>query len=173
MAYTPFLAGQKVTAGNLNAAVLSGVAVFRAYRSTTQNIPTRGAENVADAMSWDDVGLDRLGGWASGTPTRYTCQVAGWYSFSGSVAYGSQAGGTVRESIWFVNGALMAGGRSVPITATSIAAGAITAEARRVSLPMVAGDYIELVPFQDSGSNISAATGSFRSYITVYYGGLP
>jgi hypothetical protein len=173
MAYTPFLAGQRLTAGALNAAVLSGVTVFRAYRSNAQTIPTRGSENIADAIQWDDIGLDRLGGWASGSPTRYTAQVAGWYTFSGSVAYGSQAGGTVRESIWFTNGSLLASGRSVPFVASSVPTGSVTAEARRISLSFNVGDYIELVAFQDSGSSISVATGSFRSYIAVQYAGQP
>jgi hypothetical protein len=173
MAYTPFLAGQRLTAGALNSAVLSGVTVFRAYRSTAQTIPTRSAENIADAIQWDDVGLDRFGGWTGGSPTRYTAQIAGWYSFSGSVAYGSQAGGTIREAVWFTNGSLLAAGRSVPWVASAVPTGAITAEARRVSLSFNVGDYIELTPFQDSGSSISAATGSFRSYIAVQYAGQP
>lgn len=173
MAYTPFLAGQKVTAAALDAALLSGVAVFRAYRSTAQSIPTRASEVVGDAIQWDDIGVDRLGGWNSATPTRYTCQVAGWYSFSGSIGYNADTTGTIREAIWYSNGALLAGGRSVPIANSGIASIALTAEARRVTLNLSVGDYLELVPLQNGTGSISSATGSPRSYITVHYAGLP
>jgi hypothetical protein len=171
MAYTPFAAGQRLTANTLNAAVLSGVLIFRAYRSAAQTIPTRSSENLADALQWDEVSIDRLGGWSSGSPTRFTCTTAGWHTFSGGIGLNSQSGGTVREAVWYLNGALMPAGRSVSIIEGTVPAGTLTADGRRVSILMAFGDYVEFVPYQNSGSSIDTASGSYRPFISVHYAG--
>jgi hypothetical protein len=171
MAYSPFTAGQRLTAVALNAALLSGVLIFRAYRSNAQSIPNRVAEDIADALQWDEISVDRLGCWSSGAPTRFTCTTAGWHSFSGGVGLNTQSGGTLREAVWFLNGILMPAGRSVSIIESTVPGGTLTAEGRRPSILMAVGDYVELVPFQNSGVSIATASGSYRPYITVHYAG--
>ncbi|HEY5836793.1 hypothetical protein, partial [Streptomyces sp.] len=79
----PFAAGQKVTASALNLASLSGLVVFRAYRTTAQSIPA-GTETAANAISWNQIDLDDLVGWSAANPTRWTVPMTAWYTLSGS-----------------------------------------------------------------------------------------
>lgn len=171
MAFTPTLAGQKLTACALNDIALCGVTTFRAYCNTAQSIASRTTENVADAVIWDTIDLDLFGSWSSGTGTRWTCPKAGWWTFSGSVGFAGSSAGTLREAIWFQNGSLLGAGRGVSVVSTTIATTALTAEARTLTLLCAAGDYIELIPLQNTGSALPLATSSLRSYMTATYAG--
>lgn len=171
MPYEPFLAGQKVTASALNLALLTGVCVFRAYLTAGQSVPTRAAEAVGDALAWDTIDLDRFGGWSSASPTRYTVPLTGYWTPAGSVSYNNATTGTIREAIWFVNGSLATAGRAVPVASGSISAVALTAEARGTPLLLNAGEYIQLVPLQNSSGALNTATGSARPYMSMTYSG--
>lgn len=174
MNYQPIAAGTTPTAEEWNGLLLPGVLVFRAFLNTAQSVPTRTTESVADALVWDTIDLDRLGGWAAGAnASRYTATVAGWYTFAGSVGYNASSAGTFREAIWFQNGALSAAGRATPMMSTAIAATPLTAEARSLPLQMNVGDFVQLVPLQNSGGAITTATGSLRSFMSATYAGPP
>lgn len=173
MAFAPTSAGQRLTAGTLNSLLLLGVTAFSAECNTAQSIPNRATEAVGDAVIWDNPPkIDLLGAWASGAPTRFTCPVVGEWTLGGSIGYNASAGGSLREAIWFVNGVLALQGRGAGVVSTAIAATALTVGARQITVQLAVGDYVELVPFQNSGGALALATGSLRSYMTATYTGL-
>lgn len=94
--------------------------------------------------------IDSDGGWNASQPTRYTCQVPGWYLVSGSVGYSANSSGQ-RMAIIRKNGADVWGGSSrmnVGVPNTSLPAPAVL-------LQMVAGDYVEIYGLQNSGATLS------------------
>ena len=169
MAFNPFLAAMRLTATRMNDAAMIGACVFRAYRSAAQSIPT-GGDAAANAISWDDVQEDLLTGWAGGSPTRYTVPRSGVWQLAGAVAFDSSTGGTTRECVWYINGAAAGAGRARSY-ANTISAVPLTVEARTLPVRLAAGDYVELVPAQNSGAGLNLATGSYRSYVGITYAG--
>ncbi|MFG3323716.1 hypothetical protein ACGF3J_37295 [Streptomyces sp. NPDC048171] len=169
---TNWLAGMRLTAARLYETDLIGRTVFLANRGTGQSISS-GTDSASNAVQWDEVTFDVLGGWSAGQPTRWTCPRAGWWTFQGAVGFNSSTGGTVRECCWYVNGGLISMGRSHPINMSSIASGALTVDARAVPRLMSVGDYVQLVAGQNSGSALDTATGSYRPYISITYSGPP
>lgn len=83
--------------------------------------------------------------------TRYTFQVAGRYNLSGKVAFVSNTNGR-RITLWRLNGVT-----TVPGSQISRAVGAGADEkgfdAANISVLVGVGDYVELMVYQDSGSN--------------------
>lgn len=172
MAYQPIAAGSSPSADALNLALLPGVLAFRAFLAASQNITSRSAEVVGDALAWDTVDLDRFGAWSASSPTRWTCPLAGWWALAGSIAYNASAGGTLREAVWFVNGSLAPAGRAAPIVSSGISsAAAVTVEARTLPLLLSATDYVQLVPLQNSGGTLGTATGSPRPFMSATFAG--
>ena len=169
MPFTPFLAGMKLTGTRLNDAAMIGATVFLANRSTAQSIPN-GGDAAANACIWDDVNLDLLGGWVSGSPTRWSVPRTGWWQLAGAVAFDASAGGTTRECVWYVNGGAIGMGRARTFGNT-MSAVPVTVEARTLPQLLTAGQYVELVPAQNSGGALNLATGSYRSYIAITYAG--
>lgn len=167
---TNWLGGMRTTADRLYETDLIGRVVFLARRSTAQTIPS-GSDASSQAIQWDQVDLDVLGGWTVGQPTRWTCSRAGWWTFQGAVGWELSSGGSVRECCWYVNGGLITPGRSRPVASSAIAANAFTVDARAVPRLMDVGDYVELVPAQNSGANLDLATGSYQSYMSITYSG--
>ncbi|MBX9392287.1 hypothetical protein K4749_01400 [Streptomyces sp. TRM72054] len=170
MAFSVWRAGQTITATDLDEASMIGALVFHAERTTTQSISS-GSDTVANAVSWNGVTYDVLGGWSSGNPTRWTAPQDGWWIVMGGIGFNSSSGGTIREAVWYLNGALSAMGRARTYTSSSIAASPLTVEARTVPFQLSAGDYLELVPAQNSGAALDTATGSFRPYMSITYAG--
>lgn len=168
-----FLAGQRADVDDQNAAALIGRVVFKATRTTTQAITTGTVGVAANALSWDQIDLDLLGGWSAGNPTRYTPPVAGWYTFDGGTAFNATAtSGTMRGCSWLKNGALLVGGNNRSQCDGAFPNTVIGADARQFAEEFNGtSDYIELAPFQDIGVNLGTATGSLSSNIIVVYGG--
>lgn len=164
-------AGQRLTAGVLNDLVLPGVTTFSAMSNGAQSVPTRAAENVADAVIWDPPAIDDFGAWSSGATTRWTCPKAGRWTFSGSVAFSASSGGTLREALWFQNGVIITSARAVAMASSAISATALTAEARSLTLPLNLSDYIELIPFHNAGAALTLAQGSLQPFMTATYAG--
>ena len=169
MPFAPWLAGMKATATRMNDSAMIGAVVFLAYRSAAQSIGT-GADAAVSAVSWDDVQTDLLSGYSAGSPTRWTVPRTGWWTLSGAIAFDSSTGGTTRECVWYVNGAALGAGRARTYGNT-LAAVPITVEARTLPQLLTAGQYVELVPAQNSGGNLNLSTGSYRSYISIAYTG--
>ncbi|MFM9634389.1 hypothetical protein ACKI10_43410 [Streptomyces galilaeus] len=167
---TLWLAGMRTTADRLYETDLIGRTVFAATRSISQTIPT-GAEVAANAISWDVIDLDVLGGWTAGQPTRYTITRSGWWVLKGSVAFNSSTAGTYRDCCWFINGGLPTGGRSRALVSTAIAAVSLTVPARSRPMLLAVGDYVQLVPSHNVGADLGTATGSLRPDVSLTYAG--
>ncbi|WP_405695305.1 hypothetical protein OHA99_09455 [Streptomyces coelicoflavus] len=167
---TDWLGGMRTTAARLYETDLIGRLVFLANRNASQSISS-GGDTASNALSWDAVDLDVLGGWTVGQPTRWTAPRAGWWTFQGAVGFNNRTAGTIRECCWYVNGGLISMGRSRPIVSSSIADTALTVDARAVPRLMAVGDYVELIPAQNSGTALDTATGSLRPYISITYSG--
>lgn len=168
--YQPYAAGARVTAGALDLQLMIGKTVFVAYRAVSQTITT-GAETAANALSWDTISYDLLGAWSAGSPTRWTCPAAGWWSFSGSVGYNADTSGSNRDALWFTNGATITGGRARTFAESSIASLPLTVEARTMPLLLAVGDYVQLVPAHNATGSVGTATGTSTPYMAVTYGG--
>lgn len=137
--------------GSLTRAPFPGSYVAKLKRVAAQNF----GNNSAGGVAWDSADFDRLGGWNSGSNTgRYTVYVPGSYEFTGAISYATNATG-YRSAAWNVNGAAF--------NATNAIVPAVTGEptvvvARPTILRLNAGDYVELVGLQNSGSTISTQT---------------
>ncbi|KAB8167065.1 hypothetical protein FH609_011730 [Streptomyces sp. 3MP-14] len=165
--------GQRLSASIMNQAFLIGRLVFSAYRDAEQQISSNTVGQSADALQWDNVSVDLLGGWSAAQPGRYRPTVSGWYKVTGTVSLQSASGGSplLRGASWRLNGAL-------PPAATTrpwVGGGGTTYLAFAApDLPLACngvGDYLELCPFQNSGSAVPTATGSTRPSIAIYYAG--
>ncbi|WP_234342333.1 hypothetical protein, partial [Streptomyces leeuwenhoekii] len=165
--------GMIMTEERLNDAAMIGAVVFLANRGTSQNIPS-GSDSAANALAWDEVTMDLLGGWSAATPTRWTCPKAGWWKFEGAIGFNASAGGNTRECVWYVNGGGISMGRSRTFGNT-MASVPITVEARTLSRQLAVGDYVELVPAHNSVSPnpdpLTTATGTYRPYMSITYAG--
>jgi hypothetical protein len=165
------LPGQRLTGDRFNAAAAIGRLVFFAARDAAQSIADSTVGTTANALSWDNVILDLLGGWSAGSPTRYTPTEAGWYQLTGEAGFAGSASGARRGSSWLVNGAL-------PVAATSVTH-ANTPTNQTLSVPARnlptdldgSSDYVELSPFQNTGGALNTGTGSLRCHIAIYYAG--
>lgn len=167
-----FAAGQRITANDLNDASLPGKVVFRTYSGAGQSVPTRTTEMVADAIVWDSPQQDDYGGWSSSTPTRWTCMKAGMlWTLSGRLSFNGSIAGTLRQAIWYINGALPPAGRAVPVASSAISNASLTVEAAEQTLPLNVGDFVELVPLQNTGGPLAVATGSYRPIMAITCGG--
>lgn len=167
MSYTYIRAGQKVTASDLNLLGLVGQHVFYARRATNQSIPS-GTEAVANALQWDDIEFDDLGGWSSAHSTRYTCQRQGIYVVSGMISYLTSTAGTTRDGLWFVNGSGVNSGRGA-LRSGSLPSAPLSNDLPTLPITLSVGDYIELVPGQNSGAALNTATGTFAPFIQVTF----
>lgn len=163
--------GQRLTAEVLNAGFLLGTVVFAAFRDSAQEISSGTVGLSADALSWDNVTLDALGGWDAGLPTRYTPPRAGRYLCLGGVGFTSDTGGAVRGASWRQNGNVL------PASTTREIYGSVPNQPPVFPASSLAivfdgdGDYVELCPFQNSGSTLDTGTGSNRPYANILYVG--
>jgi hypothetical protein len=173
MAYPAWAAGQRITAGGLSINDLIGQTVFRALRGTGQTITT-GTENVANAIQWDTVDLDLLGGWTPASSTRWTVPFAGWWKFEGAVSFvgvtSPDTPGTLRDALWYLNGATVSAGRARSFSGT-IGTSPMTVEARSIPYLLQPGDYVQLVPLQNASISVATGTGTYAPYMAVTYSG--
>lgn len=133
-------------------------------QTVVQSIPN----NTDTAIILDTVENDNWGGWASGSPTRYTIQVPGVYLIGGQVVF---AGNATNRRLGFirVNGTtnIVGGGGDFNNN------GSFACSAPAVPVPWFfnAGDYVELMGNQNSGGalNTNANTGSVTPSLSVVW----
>lgn len=170
----PFTAGQKVRASELNlqaepprARLLPGAAgtggnagggagAGNLFPTVTYKAIRWGAAPILSGMTW-----------TTANPTRLICTVAGEYWISGSAAFSQAAGG--RLAVLAKNGV------QVESTATTISAYAgffAMVPIPATLLRLAVNDYIELLGYQDSGSQLeapgAAAGGQQASFQALY-----
>lgn len=98
-----------------------------------------------------DTDVDGTGGHSTSSNTsRYTARYPGWYQVSGVVAFAGNVTGR-RICWWTING--------VSANATQLGFGPIATgdqeiPARTAHVYLAAGDYLELIAYQESGGNL-------------------
>jgi hypothetical protein len=168
--FPAYLAGQRITAASLAESDLIGRVIFKATRDATFSVSSNVLPQAANALPWETVNLDLLGGWSAVNPTRWTAPVTAWYTLMGSVGFTNLTTGTMRGASWMLNGVAFAAGSARPLTATPTNQ-VMTADARSLALLISAGSYVELVPVQDTPGALVTSTGGLRPYISILYGG--
>lgn len=127
---------------------LSAVPKVRVTRSTNQTINN----STVTAVSFDTEDFDNDGMHDNATnPSRLTCVTAGVYLIAGSFRWDVTAGvGTVREAIIGKNGSLTAANRLADSILPPVASKGYGHVLSTIAA-LIAGDYVELVVFQDRG----------------------
>jgi hypothetical protein len=173
VAYNYVKAGQIITASDLNDLGLVGQVVFMATRDAAQTIVGTSAGNPASAgaLSWDAVDLDDLGGWSSGSATRYTVQRDGWYEVVGGVSLVATTAVTVVTAAIAVNGAIVAAGHGDrEVTAgTSVT---FSFSTRTLPLELSVSDYVQVwVGHNDTSApdTLDTSTGGVRPFVNIKY----
>jgi len=160
-----WITGEVVTAGSLNTYVrlnlqeLGNAPFCRAY-STVNRLADNAVSTplVLDAERQDNTAIHN-----TGSPTRLTAPTAGAYALAGSLVFAGAAGGTQRSAILRVNG-----GATVAQQDTNPNGANNTSVATATIYRLAAGDYVELLAYQNSGAAINVnAVGSFSPELSI------
>jgi hypothetical protein len=118
--------------------------LFAAYQTTATTAWTGWA-----AQGVQSVIVDTYGGWSSGSPTRYTAQVTGWYMCTGVTCFGTSSSG------WRSCGLSVNGTHSIG-TCQDMPASPDFPCVAAVPTPIFlnASDYVEMIAY----TNVSVAT---------------
>ncbi|WP_042436581.1 hypothetical protein [Streptacidiphilus albus] len=149
--------GDTGNAALLNAQLFNGLTfllnppLFLAQQSSAQSF----ASGVLVAMTWPTPTIDTYGGWASGSPTRYTPTVPGYYSVTGTVACVANATGN-RDAIISKNGTAIA---QVSTLAATVA-DSTNVQVSTVVYCNGTTDYVEVYGVQRSGTPLTTVTGT-------------
>lgn len=132
------------------------VVAFDIYKSTTQSIPNATDTKVAfNAIVFDDVG-----GWDS-VNNRYIVRTAGKYAVKTLLSYTGNAAG-IRDLQIKINGATR-----VRVQRLTNGPGYNTGVLGSRNFDLVAGDYIEVFTYQDSGGALNLEAGTQWTYLSV------
>lgn len=130
------------------------------YQATAQSV----ANATWAATTFDQTLFDNYGGHSnSSNNSRYTAQVAGWYSLrcGGGWATGSAGGG--RGSGIYKNGAFYTAGAAVAGSTNVIASTPVSKD-----VFLAVGDYVELFVWQNSGGALNTAgSGQYASWMDI------
>ncbi|WP_432041404.1 hypothetical protein [Streptomyces cadmiisoli] len=168
IAFPQWQPGMIINEARANSAALIGRVVFKATRDTNQAISSTSQANPdqVNAISWETISDDELGGWSSGAPTRYTCQLAGWYKIEVKVGFNAATLGTARTLGIYVGTTLQPAGHFR--TATTFT-NQVHTQSGYLTVLLGVGDYVELVPGQDTGNPLNTATGGVRPLIEIAF----
>ena len=159
---TGFMSYVASVAGSTVRVPFPGSYLAKLKRTTTQTY----GNNSAGALNFTAADFDRMGGWNSGNPTRYTAAVPGAYEFTGAISYAANATG-YRSTTWYLNGAAQ---NSSSIIVPAVTGEATVVNARPTVFKLNAGDYVELFGYQNSGTSITTdATTANQPSIQVKY----
>lgn len=108
--------------------------------------------SVTTSITWPTPALDYYGGYAAGTPTRYTPTVAGWYLVVGNIAFAPNVTGPRDAQIAFNGASVINHVSSAPTPSASF-----NSVVGITSLVQCNGttDYFELQGEQVSGANLA------------------
>lgn len=151
-------AGQLITGALWNAGVgalvtfLTNVPSFQAYQTGGQSL-TSGAWT---AMLFQGTANDSDGGHSNVVnPSRYTCQVAGWYFVEGYFATGSGGSPGRFECAVAKNGTIVSGSAQFLLRQSDL-----QALMSGTLVQLAVGDYLEIWGRQNSGATINTFAGS-------------
>jgi hypothetical protein len=106
----------------------------------------------------DSETVDTYGGHSTTTNTsRYTAQVAGWYTVCGVSVWAANASGG-RGARIHVNGAVIQGSAQDVLASSSSSFTGVMTPVRAVQLGV--GDYVEVAGWQSSGGTLATGTAS-------------
>jgi hypothetical protein len=120
--------------------------------------------SVVTALTWPTPTVDTYSGWASGTPTRYTPQVQGYYLCVGNVGFAANATGARDAQI-------CKNGTGTVINEVAVGnAGTFNSIVSVTSLVFCNGssDYLELYADQNSGSSLNTVVGGRTSFTIMW-----
>lgn len=134
---------------------------FSGYQTTTQSIPS----SVWTPLSIDTTYFDNYTGHSNSTNnSRYTAQVAGWYTVSGAYVATLNNSGNRGARIQ-VNGNPVTGVASFLAAAANTNATAVPTPTSDVHLNV--GDYVEVAGWQNTGSALN--TGNFTDVASTLW----
>jgi len=135
-----------------------GTVTIRVERSTNQSIPN----NTWTALSFDTIVSEEkpatTGQWSSGSPTRLTCRLPGYYLINAHVRIAQNATGARGIN-------LMKNGTPLLANIFSPASGFDSNFQVNATVKLDTGDYIEAKAFQNSGAALDAVATSNNLYI--------
>lgn len=153
--------GDKVTAADENTYVRDATTFFLSQprvavtHSTTQSIPT--GTFTAHLFDTETFDTDTTGDHSTSSATsKFTVITGGTYLLSGAVAFAGNATGR-RGGAFYKNGAILTGSEwLVPAGVAS----SLIIPSMAFMVQLVAGDYVEMWVYQDSGGALNANPGS-------------
>lgn len=132
----------------------------RVYASANQSIPT-GTHTalVFDFEVFDDAGYHDT----ATNNTRLTVAEAGTYVITGQVEFTGNSTGARMVSVP-INGS---GSRLAQVLVSSAGAVPTRIQATTGPVKLAAGDYVELLAWQDSGAGLNVTAGRYNSWFTL------
>lgn len=149
-------------------AFINNVPTAMLTQTAAQSIP---GPNVDTAISWNSALYDAWGGWSAGSPTRYTCKVAGIYSINASIYWSSGTTATRRLCYVKLNNTTNIHG-SIGEVITASASYSVNNPTNPVLQSLNVGDYVELIGNQDTAGALNTnagATGASSSSMTIQW----
>jgi hypothetical protein len=138
--------------------------LFEARRVAAQSIPNASETEI----EWDTIDVDTHGGWAAGFETDWTAPFAGWYHLTGGCGWASGGTGTGRRGVfWRINHVGANGGGVLMSNVGSTGTHCIAA--RGITVPLEAGDSVQLTSFQEQGSALNTVGGTQGPSISISY----
>lgn len=154
------MAGNLDVLNMVDVAFLKNPPSFVGTQSVTQNI----GNSVWVSVSIDTTQYDNYTGHSNVTNnSRYTCQLAGWYTVNGVISYSANGTGS-RAARISVNGSPISGGCGFIVPPSANAAGVVT-PTRDIQLNV--NDYVEIQAWQSSGGTL--ATSVFSDVSTAMW----
>lgn len=129
-----------------------------ALRLTSAQTVTSGG--TGEPIEWNTADEDSHNGWdVSPNPSRYTIPRAGSWCFGGGCGWTANATG--RRGGWFTVNATAVNGSGCIGPAS--AANSTNCAYRTIIVPnLVVGDYVEMIAFQDRGSDLATSGTTFE-----------
>jgi len=165
--WTTGATGTLLNASALNTDIRDNMASLRGLNDAACRLyltADTGISNAADtAVTWQASAYNVGGMWSSGTnPTRVTVPTTGYYELNALLAYHFNSGGGSRRVSYRVNGG----------TVTRLAVRQATDEGQTYAfgsdvINLTAGDYLEILAFQDSTATVKIDSGPAGSTLTV------
>lgn len=132
-----------------------------------QGTPQSVTSGLDTALTFNAAVSDNWNGWTSGSPTKYTIQVAGTYAVSASACWAGSASGE-RHSYLQVNGVTVIPGSGADLNSSST--NNITVVSPTVLYSFAVNDYVELYVYQSSGGALSTnAPNVDNAFISSMY----
>jgi hypothetical protein len=160
--------GDTGNAALLNSQIYNGLTyllnppIATLVQTSTQSIPS----SAFTAITWPTPSVDTYSGWASGNPTRYTPQVAGYYLAIGNVGFASTSSAPGARDVQICKN-----GTGTVINEVALGNAAVfNTIVGVVSLVFCNGttDYLELYADQNSGAPIATVVSGRTSFTIVW-----